>query len=72
MPDSGDAVTDAAGRFAIRRARKGQAEVRLYAPEIGSQWLDVSVTGPDAGELAMPGTAAEQPADEPIYYDENE
>jgi hypothetical protein len=65
FPDSGEVTTDGAGRFTIRRAHAGQAEVRLYSPELGSQWVQRTITGADAGDLVMP--AGDDP---PIYEDE--
>lgn len=67
LPDDGDgALTDATGRFTVRRARKGAAEVRLSLPGEGNRWMEAPVNGPELDDLVIP-------ADQPVqYYDESE
>jgi protocatechuate 3,4-dioxygenase beta subunit len=70
FPESGEVLTDGAGRFTIKRAHKGQAEVRLASPDLGNQWTQVSINGPDVGDVEMPGTAlGPTPGD---YYEGDE
>jgi hypothetical protein len=66
FPDSGEVVTDAAGGFTIKRARKGQAEIRLALPD-SNQWLQREITGPDIGDLELP---SEQASGEDGYDEE--
>jgi hypothetical protein len=68
FPDSGEVLTDAAGRFTLKRAHKGSAEVRLASPDLGNQWLQLPINGPDMGDIEMP--AGEQPSGEDVYDEE--
>jgi protocatechuate 3,4-dioxygenase beta subunit len=68
MPDDGDgAVTDATGRFTIKRARKGTAEVRITVAADGNRWMEATVSGPELDDLVIP---SDQPVQQ--YYDESE
>jgi hypothetical protein len=63
LPDNGGSVTtDAAGRFTIKRAHPGHANVRITGETISSVWTDANITGPSLDDLVV-----SPPAPQPEY-----